>query len=336
MAKRPATRSTDQQRGSSPQNSSASAKKKAGRKFRRKRFREVYLVLGVLAALVVIIGGFVLIEHFQSQGTAPAAQPANAGLVEEVTGVSSTVWEAIGTGGVTQPFTTISGSSPLQASNGLPEVLFIGGEFCPNCAAERWAMLNALSRFGTFQHVGQIQSYEDHISTFTFEGSTYSSQYIAFVPREIDGNSVDASSGSYVSLDTLTSAQQQIYSTDDSQGSIPFIDVGNSYKLIGASYEYSTLEDSSSNPLTWDQIASQLDNTSSSVAQQILGTANYLTAAICTISAQQPGSVCNTSVIQQIEGTLGQSASTRQPSAPLAIVSPSGDLPGQSRRLFRA
>ena len=34
--------------------------------------------------------------------------------------------------------------------DGKPGVLYIGAEFCPFCATERWAMVNALGRFGTF------------------------------------------------------------------------------------------------------------------------------------------------------------------------------------------
>ncbi len=192
-----------------------------------------------------------------------------------------------------------------------PEFLYIGGEYCPNCAAERWAMLSALSRFGTFTHVSQIQSYEGSISTFRFSGSTYTSQYLDFVPREIAGNTVD-SSGNYVSLDTLSASQQQIFTQNDAAGSIPFIDVGNRYKLVGASYQYTTLQDGSGNSLSWQDIASSLGDTSSPIAQSILGTANYLTAAICEVSGQQPGSVCQVSAIQQIEQTLGQTASTGQ------------------------
>ena len=44
--------------------------------------------------------------------------------------------------------TTITGA-PLT-SGGKPEMLYIGAEYCPYCAAERWAMIVALSRFGTF------------------------------------------------------------------------------------------------------------------------------------------------------------------------------------------
>ncbi len=307
----------------------ASSKKGSVRKgptMRKKSRRSLYLVLGVLATITVFIIGLVLLQRWQTiQASTTPGQvtltPIDPTVLQEVIGVSQSTWASIGTGGVTQPFTTISGAPPLKGSNGLPQFLYVGGEYCPNCAAERWAMLNALSRFGTFQNVSQIHSYEGNISTFSFEGSSYSSQYVDFMPREIDGNTVD-SSGQYVTLDTLTIDQQQLLSQNDSGGSIPFIDVGNSYKLIGASYQYTTLEDGSANPLSWQDIASSLGNTSSPIAQNILGTANYLTAAICNIDGQMPTNVCQVTAVQQIEQSLGKTALTTRGMPPVNIPAP--------------
>ena len=41
-------------------------------------------------------------------------------------------------------------TGPALTSGGKPEMLYIGAEWCPYCAAERWAMAVALRRFGTF------------------------------------------------------------------------------------------------------------------------------------------------------------------------------------------
>ena len=57
--------------------------------------------------------------------------------------------------------------------------------------------------------------------------------------------------------------------------------------------------------LSREQIAAQLSNPSSPVAQAIDGTANGITAAICNVTANQPGSVGNSSVIAAIAKTLG-------------------------------
>ena len=85
-----------------------------------------------------------------------------------------------------QAITPINGA-PLT-SNGKPEVLYIGAEFCPYCATERWPMTIALSRFGTFSPLHGIHSSSTDvpasIPTVTFYKSTYTSKYLTFTPVE--------------------------------------------------------------------------------------------------------------------------------------------------------
>ena len=69
-------------------------------------------------------------------------------------------------------------------------VVYVGGEYCPYCAAERWAMVMWLSRFGTFTNLHEIQSSSNDIdantNTFTFYKSSYTSQYIDLSTNEIE------------------------------------------------------------------------------------------------------------------------------------------------------
>ena len=44
---------------------------------------------------------------------------------------------AVGQGSVAQPWTKASEPKPLTL-HGKPELLYIGAEFCPVCAVERW------------------------------------------------------------------------------------------------------------------------------------------------------------------------------------------------------
>ena len=70
--------------------------------------------------------------------------------------VSST----IAAGGVTDPLEPVTGCpAALTGPSGSPELFYYGAEYCPYCAAERWSVVIALSRFGTLQqpaphHVG--------------------------------------------------------------------------------------------------------------------------------------------------------------------------------------
>jgi hypothetical protein len=192
----------------------------------------------------------------------------------------------------------------------------MGAEYCPYCAAERWAMIVALSRFGTFSGLstvhsaaangaGQAEPYPN-TPTWTFHGSSYTSKYLTFTPVESQTNIPDKSTGGYTNLETPTSAQTALlnkfdvppYVPSGSEGAIPFIYFGGKYLIAGASYNPQVLAGKS-----WDQIASALTNPSSDIAKAVGGTANYITAAICKMTGNQPASAC-TSTVQSLENSL--------------------------------
>jgi thiol-disulfide isomerase/thioredoxin len=292
---------------------------------------------GIVALIAVIIVAFIVISRLQSPGSASGPTLASSQVFNAVTKVDSNVLAAVGKGGVTNPLKAVNGSPPiLKGPTGKPEFLYMGAEYCPYCAAERWAVVVALSRFGTFSKLYQTTSSSTDVypstPTFTFysalyKGPVYTSSYIDFVPVETQGN-VQDSSGNYPTLQTPTAAQQNLLSTYDAApytsqaGSIPFIDFGNRYVLIGASYNAQDLAN-----LQWQDIANDLADSNSAVSKDILGTANYLTAGICMLTQQQPGSVCSTPVIQSIEQSLGKAVS---PGGPHIAVS--GHLEAVMRR----
>ena len=293
---------------------------------------------GIVALIAVIVVAFIVISRIQSPGSASGSTTlASSQVFNAVTKVDPNVLAAVGTGGVTNPLKAVNGSPPiLKGPTGKPEFLYMGAEYCPYCAAERWAMVVALSRFGTFSKLYQTTSSSADVfpntPTFTFystlyRGPVYSSSYIDFVPVETQGNVQDAS-GNYPTLQTPTAAQQNLLNTYDAApytseaGSIPFIDIGNRYVLIGASYNAQDLAN-----LQWQDIANDLADSNSAVSKDILGSANYLTAGICMMTQQQPGSVCNTPAIQSIEQSLGKAVS---PGGPQIAVS--GQLEAVMRR----
>jgi hypothetical protein len=60
---------------------------------------------------------------------------------------------------------------------------------------------------------------------------------------------------------------------------------------VGASYNPAVLSG-----LSWTQIADDLSTPSGPVAQGVLGTANYATAAICALTGDQPATACTPAV----------------------------------------
>ena len=89
-------------------------------------------------------------------GPAGPTGAALTALTKQVTSVPAATLDQVGAGAVTGTPSRISGA-PLT-SGGKPEMLYMGAEYCPYCAAERWSMIVALSRFGTFNGLTTTRS----------------------------------------------------------------------------------------------------------------------------------------------------------------------------------
>ena len=284
----------------------------------------IFVAIGIVSLVVAIVVTFVLIKLNTKTALPSASSLSNgqagvapAAVIGKVTSVPVSALDAVGDGGglVTARPINISGTS--LTVNGKPEMFYLGAEFCPFCAAERWAMIVALSRFGTFSGLTIIRSAAENgageaepypnTATWTFAKASYSSPYLTFTPVETLTNIPDPSTGDYTTLDKPTAAQQALvgkydappYVPPGANGGIPFIDFGNKYAIFGASYSPRVLAG-----LSWSQIAADLSSPDSQVAQGIDGTANYLTAAICAMTGNQPASAC-TVIVRSLETQLG-------------------------------
>jgi Domain of unknown function (DUF929) len=288
---------------------------------RAQQRQRILIVSGVVLAVIAVVVVIIVALPGSNSGTKTAANgptgSAKASVVSDVTGVPAATLDKIGDGGgaVSSKPAAITGGTALTA-NGKPEMLYMGAEYCPYCAAERWSMIVALSRFGTFSGLttthsasvngaGGTEPYPN-TPTWTFHGSTFTSKYVTFTPVEMETNTPDKSNGGYTNLEVPTKDQQALlnkydvppYVPSGSNGAIPFIDFGNKYLIAGASYNPQVLSG-----LSWAQIATDLKNPDSDVAKGIGGTANYITAAICKMTGNQPASAC-TSAVQSLESGL--------------------------------
>jgi hypothetical protein len=249
-------------------------------------------------------------------------------LASKVVGVPQSVLDNVGGGSISKSvfipqsqiptvsagggayFASVSGTA--LSSGGRPEILYIGAEYCPFCAAQRWSMITSLSRFGTFTGLKTVHSsstdYDPNTPTWTFYGSKYTSNYISFASveettNERQGNS-NNTSAQYVTLQTPTSDQAKLLEQYDpinqstgTGGAIPFIDFGNKYVQVGnlGPYGPDMLKGKS-----WQQIATAMTTPTSQIAQGADGSANYMTAAICQLTNNQPATAC-TPAIQALE-----------------------------------
>lgn len=253
--------------------------------------------VAAVAGIALLVVAFLVIRWYT---TPPAPTPLTVDVTQQVvasiTSLPATELDAVGTGSANNLIKPVSGT-PLTGPNGHPEVFYMGADYCPYCAAERWPMIIALSQFGTFSGLQTTSSSSTDVypntPTFTFRSATFTSQYVDFV-------SVETTDRNQNPLQSPTSAQQALVTKYDTSGSIPFVDFGNRYAFDGATYLPDVLSG-----MSWQAVADSLAQSSSAQAKAILGSANLITAAICRLTADQPATVCSSSSIQAIEQKLG-------------------------------
>lgn len=277
-----------------------------------KRRRRINLALWSSALVVGVIIFIVLAKLVSSGSTSnndTGSALAAADLVKKVTNVPQSVLDAVGQGSVTVLPKAITGTALTK--DGKPEILYIGAEYCPYCATQRWPVVIALSQFGTFTNLGATHSASadtfPNTQTFSFHGAAYTSKYISFAGVETQTNQIQGNS--YAPLDTMTAEQQKLFTTFNappyvdasSTGSIPFMYFAGSYINSGSMYAPSLLQGK-----TAMQIATALSTPSDPISQGAVGAANVLIATICKLTNNQPANVCTAVSIPPIQAKLGK------------------------------
>ncbi len=276
--------------------------------------RKMLIVGGSALLVIVIVVGLVIVKSLNkssavaatsTSSTTAQAKPAVANLV---TSVPEAVLNQVGAGptgtAAVAPLKSIT-DKPLTL-DGKPEILYMGAEYCPFCAAERWALAEALSRFGTLSNLHFIHSSStDNYAgtpTLTFYKSNYTSKYIAFKGIELE----TVTEKPLQKADSAETALINKYT----QGSFPFVDIAGKYIVDGAQYQPSQLGSVeaagqiSKSALTWSQVSSDMQNPDSAVGQEIIGAANHITAAICKATNDQPSTVCKSPSVTSIGGDI--------------------------------
>jgi hypothetical protein len=228
----------------------------------------------------------------RASGTAPAPAVAPAAVMDDISSVHQATLAQIGSPKSLAGPIAVAGNPPeLSGSDGKPEILYVGAEFCPFCAAERWALVEALLRFGAFENLGTTHSsstdeYPD-TQTFSFFDSRYSSPDLDFASVELETN--EQVGGAYPTLERLTRQETAVVDTYDrapytsQAGAIPFVDIANRFVSVGASFDPAVLSG-----LSLRQIAGSLSDPRSPVAVAIDGTANLIASAISAATGEQP------------------------------------------------
>jgi len=251
----------------------------------------------IVGGLAVLVAGFLVIRWYTTPlPPPPPSTDTTARVIATITSLPASEFDTVGQGTANNLIKPVSGT-PLTGSAGKPPVFYYGAEFCPYCAAERWPLIIALSRFGTFSGLQTTTSSSSDVfpntPTFTFKSATYTSTYIEF-------RGVETTDRDHNPLQSPTASEQQLISRYDASGTIPFVDFGNRYASTGAMYSPDVI-----GGMSWQAVADTLKQPDSAQAKAIIGSADLITAAICKMTSDQPATVCSTATIQDLEKKLG-------------------------------
>lgn len=261
-------------------------------------------IAGSAVGLVVLIVAIFAVVKLTSSPSAPAqaSSAVSATVLARVTGVPAAALDRVGRGSgmIAQP-TKLSGRPVLQA-DGKPLVLYMGAEYCPYCAAQRWPLVMALSRFGTFTGLGQTASSSTDVDpntpTLSFHGATYTSQYLSFQGVEMYSNQ-PTSDGRYTTLDNPTAAQTKLLQ-QDGKNAFPFVDFGDQAEVTAVTIDPAMLAG-----MTHEQVADALGNPDTAIGKAFGGSANAFTAILCNLTGGQPGAVCTRPAAKAYQGDSG-------------------------------
>ena len=257
------------------------AAERAARKRAEKRRRllaaigAVAVVLSVVATLVTVKLTSTPVHQAASESAAPAV------VMRQVTTVPTALLSRVNPGQVATPLQEVRTSGPPLTINGKLAIVFVSEESCPFCAAERWPLTVALSHFGTWSRLGITKSSATDVypdtATFSFRAARYRSAELTLRTTELTDNAGHP-------LQAQTPLDAKLVATYDvppyvnsvyQSGAVPFLDIGNQYILAGAQYDPQLLAG-----LSAAQIAGQLSNPSSPVAEAVDGAARVIVAAI--------------------------------------------------------
>jgi hypothetical protein len=300
---RPGGKGGSSYQASSPKQAAKARSRSAAIEVPRRRISGPMIGWSAGAVIVLVVGIFIVIAVTRTTpkvtGTGRVNVPAS--VLKAVTNVPASILDSVGIGNQPASKTTSAANAvapvpaaqqasatipPVAGGQGsLPVFFYYGGEFCPYCATERWSLIVALSRFGTFSGLkGMASSPSDFApstQTFTFYHSTYSSPYFRFLPVETEDIN-------HAALEQPTRAELKVLSTWDPHFSFPFIDIGGKY--IGGLPGW--LDPTLLHGLSRADIAQALSVSGNVAGTPIDANANYITAAICNMDGGKPGSVC--------------------------------------------
>lgn len=258
------------------------------------------VALVLILVVVLIVVKFTGTTTTLTAVTVPVAVAAPASIVKQATHVPAAIFTEIGetsSPAMLQPLHALSHQSPIAGKGQKPEVVFIGDEFQSASAPLRWALVVALSRFGTFSGLQSLQSGTQQVfpgtASLGFAGAKYKSPYLRAVFIERTSNQKNAADTAFAPLTHVPGWAQTLLTHYDRPTAftgvleLPFLDLNNQFVQVGGPFSPAYIEG-----LTSGAIARSLSDATAPSTHAVIAAANALVADLCVLTTDAPSGVC--------------------------------------------
>ena len=182
-------------------------------------------------------------------------------------------------------------SKDVMRRSGKLYVFFMGAEYCPYCAAERWAIVRALQKFGQWDGLKQtISAARDesflNLPTYDFTKATYNSPHIEFASRETKDRE-------FKPLQKLLKTEEKLVRKFNPDKEIPFLLIGGKFMQVGAGFTPKIFIGH-----TFRQTETELKKIESEIRKTIDDEANIISALLC-VSGLSP-ELCKETAIAEL------------------------------------
>lgn len=176
-------------------------------------------------------------------------------------------------------------------------VFFMGAEYCPYSAAERWAIVRALQKFGQWTGLKQtISAARDepflNLPTYDFTEATYNSSQIDFVAREIENRE-------FKPLQKLSKTEEKLVRQFNPEKTIPFLLIGGRFMQLEAGFTPKTFVGH-----TFRQTETELKKAESEIRKIIDAEANIIVALL--LVSGLPAELCKEPAILELVSQVNQ------------------------------
>jgi hypothetical protein len=186
-------------------------------------------------------------------------------------------------------FVEVSRDSSKRA--GKIYVFFMGAEYCPYSAAERWAIVRALQKFGQWEGLRQTMSAARdepflNLPTYDFTKASYNSPHIEFASRETKDRE-------FKPLQKLLKTEEKFVRKFNSDKEIPFLLIGGRFMQLGSGFTPKIFIGH-----TFRQTETELKKIDSEIRKTIDDEANIISALLCVCGL--PSELCKETSLAEL------------------------------------